>query len=736
MSTNYVTLFMMKNIYLSLFFIFLNLSVQGQVHIQYEVQSFSGDQITVEAVAYNFDNIISAQYTTNWNPAVLQFESIQDFNLPELGLINFGTNTTNLGELLISWLISNLQGITVPDGTPLYSITFTRLLDIPTEIYIDGTPTAIEFVNGNQQLVEFSTQSTLTYPANITGSVFHDNNEDCTAQEEENRLSNWLVIVSNDEHTFYSITDEAGDFQIATLIGDYELTILSPSDYWGLCDNALNVSISVTDIEEIQEIDLGAFITQECAAMSVDISTPFVRRCFPTTYTVNYCNNGTATAEDAYTQVQIDDFMSVTNTSIPSTDDGNNLYTFALGDVAAEECGAFNITVQVGCGDVLLGQTHCVEAHIFPDTICKEVDPLWSGADLKVTGTCDGDEAVFLIENTGDDMSEQSHYIVSEDAIMYMAEPFILGSGETMEVRKSALGATMRLDVNQVAFHPEMSAPSSVLEGCGVNVNGTFTTGLVNLYSMNDADKFISIDCQENIGAYDPNDKAAYPTGHSAEKYIEANTDLEYKIRFQNTGTDTAFTVVVVDTLSQWLDPATIQAGASSHDYRFDLLGEGVAQFTFSNIMLPDSNVNEAASHGFIKFRIAQQKDNPLETLIENKAAIYFDFNEPVITNTVHHTIGEDFVEIINGTHQIFLPEVKVNFYPNPFVETATIAVEGMKTQQLTLRIYTQSGQLIKTEQMNTAPYTFHRHNMSQGLYFFEILADGVLLSNGKMVMK
>jgi hypothetical protein len=67
-------------------------------------------------------------------------------------------------------------------------------------------------------------------------------------------------------------------------------------------------------------------------------------------------------------------------------------------------------------------------------------------------------------------------------------------------------------------------------------------------------------------------------------------------------------------------------------------MGGGIVRFVFENIMLPDSNVNEATSHGFVKFTIHPRSDVPLGTSIPNSAAIYFDFNEPVITNTSIHT--------------------------------------------------------------------------------------------------
>jgi len=57
--------------------------------------------------------------------------------------------------------------------------------------------------------------------------------------------------------------------------------------------------------------------------------------------------------------------------------------------------------------------------------------------------------------------------------------------------------------------------------------------------------------------------------------------------------------------------------------------------FHFENILLPDSTVNEPASHGFVQFRINQLTDNPIGTVIENTADIYFDLNKAIVTNTV-----------------------------------------------------------------------------------------------------
>ena len=63
-------------------------------------------------------------------------------------------------------------------------------------------------------------------------------------------------------------------------------------------------------------------------------------------------------------------------------------------------------------------------------------------------------------------------------------------------------------------------------------------------------------------GSYDPNDKLVQP---SDIYLLDQDDHLDYTIRFQNTGTDTAFTVVVVDTLAVELDIASLELGAASH---------------------------------------------------------------------------------------------------------------------------------------------------------------------------
>ncbi|RYZ48021.1 MAG: hypothetical protein EOP49_19750, partial [Sphingobacteriales bacterium] len=137
-------------------------------------------------------------------------------------------------------------------------------------------------------------------------------------------------------------------------------------------------------------------------------------------------------------------------------------------------------------------------------------------------------------------------------------------------------------------------------------------------------------------GSYDPNNKNATPSLTPAQ--VSDGTFINYLVRFQNTGTDTAFNVVVTDTLEARLDASSFQMLEASHPAIIKRNGQALT-FEFLNIQLPDSNVNEPLSHGYIKFRV-----KPVNTLIDgdvvnNKASIYFDYNAPVVTNNAITTV-------------------------------------------------------------------------------------------------
>ncbi|MCF8451256.1 MAG: T9SS type A sorting domain-containing protein [Taibaiella sp.] len=171
--------------------------------------------------------------------------------------------------------------------------------------------------------------------------------------------------------------------------------------------------------------------------------------------------------------------------------------------------------------------------------------------------------------------------------------------------------------------------------------------------------------------AYDPNDIAVTPEG-----YILPCTQLQYKVRFENTGNDTAHNVYVLDTLSDNLDPSTLQVDIASHPMNVTVINDGVrniAKFDFPNIKLLDTS-NRALNNGMFIFKIKARTVLADGTTIPNRVGIYFDYNPVVMTNSVTNTIG---IAPIVGPNDVCIgyPATMTNNTPGGFWTSSTHAV-------------------------------------------------------------
>ncbi len=585
--------------------------------------------------------------------------------------------------------------------------------------------------NVNHAYVVKTDENGIVTPGRIVGNIFRDFDVDCSSTSGDLPLQNRIVRAFRDSaHVYFAGSDAFGNYAIECDTGDYVVSLSQQSQYWQPCANDLPVHMGYLGTAVV---DFALQAAIDCPYMTVEHGLLNARPCDTTTMYLDYCNYGPVQAEDAYVVVTLDSLLSYVSSSIPPSVILGNMLTFLLGDIASEDCGQLQIEVAVDC-DAQAGMTVCTEAHIYPDSICSPVDPSWSGAYVEVEAECEGDSVLFRLKNTGaGTMSEYLEYIVIEDAVLLRSGAFKLAPGETMDVKAPADGSTWRLSAGQEPGAPGLGRPTVAVEGC-VNGGGPASTGFVNQFSENDADPFVSNQCILVTNSFDPNDKQALPTGFGPENNIFANTDLEYMIRFQNTGTDTAFRVILLDTLSALLDPATFRPGASSHPYRYELTENGVLRFTFQPIALPHSSVNEPGSNGFVTFRIAQKRDLPVGTRIENRAGIYFDFNLPVITNTVFHTVHAPWLKLVSVDQPGVATMLTFQAFPNPFAEQVTVQLEGDEMPDAVLRLFSPDGRLVQEVPFRQNRLTLDRKGLPAGLYFFSVLGDGRVLGSGRLV--
>ncbi len=217
-------------------------------------------------------------------------------------------------------------------------------------------------------------------------------------------------------------------------------------------------------------------------------------------------------------------------------------------------------------------------------------------------------------------------------------------------------------------------------------------------------------------GSFDPNDILVSEDSLTTTQLSNAPW-LDYIIRFQNTGNDTAFTVKILNPIdTNKLNISSIEFVNASHPVNLNWINyQRNMEFKFENILLVDSNTNEPLSHGFVHYRIQPKTNLSAGDSITNFAAIYFDFNEPVITNTAKTIIvlptGLSFATPTRG---------KLHVFPNPTENTLNISGIQLENGKAQLRLTDIYGKLIFEKTITSITTTLETNNLSSGIYLIQ----------------
>jgi len=263
------------------------------------------------------------------------------------------------------------------------------------------------------------------------------------------------------------------------------------------------------------------------------------------------------------------------------------------------------------------------------------------------------------------------------------------------------------------------NVPFGLADGTQHLFNSTITPNLVSdCYNGNNNGGLLQI-----LGnSYDPNDKNVYrKTFHEneisgfSESDINFGEDdeLEYTVRFQNTGTAPAQNIYILDTLDAELDWSTFQLIQSTHEVEVENFGNGVLRFKYNNIWLPDSSVSQELSQGHFVYRVRENPGNPIGSEITNTAYIYFDWNEAIITNTTYNI--NDWIEFV-GEENAF----NVEAYPNPMQNELTLKVDG----QFNYEIHDLTGRKL-LRGMGVGQTTISTEALASGTYLITVYANG-----------
>jgi uncharacterized repeat protein (TIGR01451 family) len=576
------------------------------------------------------------------------------------------------------------------------------------------------------------------------GKIFFDNNYNCNQDSMDYGIEDLYINII--EANLVIKTDNYGNYFIPELpIGTYHVEIGLPFNYTSSCPT--NFEFSVTHLDSINLFpSIGIYPIQPCSSPEITIFAPSLRRCFSNQIVyVQACNDIFADSSLSLSNVVInlDPLLTLNSASLPFTALGNNTYQFQTGTLNPGQCINFTLSTTVSCA-ATLGQTLCMNAELFPVENCA-LDTLpsgpnwdnipsegalgglpqpclgpWDQSSLSVDGWCQNDSIYFTVTNTGvlggGDMECYAPVWLTVNGVVTFTDSIMLQGGQTITYAFAGNGQTWILNASQHPLHPGNSQPNAFVERCGNAAN--WTPGEVNDYPQDDADPVIDIFCEEVSGSYDPNDKRGYPNGVTNMNYIQPNQQLQYVIRFQNTGTDTAFTVVIRDTLDTDLNIFTVTSGVSSHSYEFRMYGPRVLEWRFDNILLPDSTTNSVGSNGFVTFHVEQNPNLSPGTVINNDADIYFDYNDPITTNTTVHRIYEGFPNVLSLQDLVNSKE-SIVLYPNPTSSEITITSDKFTNEPYTL--YDQMGRTVGSGKLSGTNTTISLSTLSKGVYILKV---------------
>ena len=452
----------------------------------------------------------------------------------------------------------------------------------------------------------------LTNGTYISGTVTNDLNQDCLLGLTEAGLQHWKVTVQNSDYTRIKTTNANGYFNFDVPFGDYSVSTQPVSTNWEICDDLFEVTISETETQVYQDFQVKAI--NDCAALTIDFSTPLLRRCFDNYYSIRVTNTGPAASNGTTLNLQLDEFFDFSDASIPYTQLQDDLLEFDLGILEVNDAVVFRIYFNLSC-DADLGAEHCLTGTLLDDVFC----------------------------------------------------------------------------------------------------NNSFTLTTFT-------------ECQENIGSFDPNDKRIFNEAGNETAQIDTSEYIYYHIRFQNTGTDTAFNVKITDAISDKLDINSLEMLSASHEYGYEITDGPTLIVDFENILLPDSTTNEVESHGFFKFKIKPLAEIGYGSAISNQASIFFDFNEAVITNeaVVH-------IEKIVGTNQIF-PMIDFEIYPNPSDAILHLLIYDTDLNQVEdYDIVNHLGQVISSGNLNNQSRVKVSH-LTNGVHSILLKENGKIIGAKKFI--
>ncbi len=131
-------------------------SIQTSIQVLFDIADVeNGSTYCMNVKVADFKNILSLQYSINWDPAVLKYIKVDNMGLPGLAESNFGATQADQGKLGISWYDASLKGVSHMDGTAIYQVCYEVIGESgsQTKMLVSEDPVSIEVSNVAERIL-------------------------------------------------------------------------------------------------------------------------------------------------------------------------------------------------------------------------------------------------------------------------------------------------------------------------------------------------------------------------------------------------------------------------------------------------------------------------------------------------------------------------------------------------------------------------------------------------------
>lgn len=621
---------------------------------------------------------------------------------------------------------------TVSGGTAPYTYLWNNGVSTSNVLTVNQPGTyCVQVTDANGCVATYCytyTGGTTTGSDTLCGVVFNDLNGNGVQDAGENGIDSAVVYIQGGGAVQYAVTSNGGHWQAVVAPGTYTVkycvsqgnTITIPQS---------NTGATPTNSCPMYTVTVGA--NQNLCGLNFGVQNNSVNICGTVYFDAN--NNSTldagsenglanihvlitksnGTIYHAYTNVNGSYCINVPAGTYTITIQSNNFNTCAV--------NPGSLTVTGTAGQQFSGQNigvYCqpgicnLAINVTPHTTVTPGFPAWYSVQ---------------VTNLGTGVSSGTMNFFYDNALTFT-------SASPAQTSHNASTKTLTWNVNNLL--PGNSLYYWVNFSGNTNITiGQFVFTLANVNpTCSDANFTNNVDTihQAVTASWDPNNKLAYTTNHDPDptyqlvSSIQPNQRIEYVINFQNTGNLPAVNVVVNDIISTDLDMSTFELLGASHPMTATVVGNDVS-FKFNNIMLPDSVNDEPNSHGFVKFAIHSNNGLAAGHVISDDAAIYFDYNAPVITN-------DAAVIMLNPTGLDEATAATLVVYPNPMSQYALFRLDN--ASGFKLRVNDITGRLVTELSTSGNTLQFDRGMLSAGVYTYQVIQNNQPAAKGKLVIE